>query len=124
MVEMLVPLIVTRSVVAPAVEPVVDAVPSSVDARRLTPLTRASEKGQRLTGEAHPGIYRVCAVITQAVRAAANQGSLLGRLVSPAAVFRFDHSDSAVHAHVEDDELVHTDVGQKDAGADAVVAED
>src|SRR5688572_33030127 len=74
MVEMLVPLIVTRSVVAPAVEPVVDAVPSSVDARRLTPLTRASEKGQRLTGEAHPGIYRVCAVITQAVRAAANRG--------------------------------------------------
>lgn len=33
MVEMLVPLIVTRSVVAAATEPVVNAVPSSVDAR-------------------------------------------------------------------------------------------
>ena len=33
-------LIVTRSVVAGAADPVVDAVPSSVDARRLTPLTR------------------------------------------------------------------------------------
>ena len=40
MVEMLVPLIVTRSVVAAAAEPVDDAVPSSVVARRLTPLTR------------------------------------------------------------------------------------
>ena len=37
---------------------------------------------------------------------------------------RFDSGDAAVQAYVEHDELVYTDVGEKDAGADAVVAED
>src|SRR5678815_2964616 len=65
---------------------------------------------------AHPGVYPGC----QGLR----RKHFPGPLIAVTAMLRFDRGDAVIHADVEDDELVHTDVGQKDAYADAVVAED
>src|SRR6185369_2687401 len=61
---------------------------------------------------------------TEGVQRLRRKYASLPSCLAAATMIRFDRRDAVVHTNVENDELVHADVGEKDAGADTVLRED